>query len=321
MDLAWPRALTYFHFTPLTDKMDSKSRIRSPTCILLEMSILMHVYFITAAIFLALGLMVHVFKWHFLIAGYNTMSREKKKNVDTEGLGRALGYYGYANAAVFLLTGILDAAGIKLGMTPAMVFFAVTTLVMLVRTQKYDGNLYDAQGQLRPGAGKKLAVSLGVMGITLAGVALLMLYLAQPIQVSFLEPGLQIRGMYGDTYAWGDIDEVSLEEKLPAIELRTNGSAVGDHLRGYFRTREYGSVKLFLDDREPPFIFMKVKGEIIILNRGSAAQTLDTYHNILTSRERAKGSQAGSEGAGSSSGGAGSGSGNGSGSAGGGGKS
>ena len=40
-------------------------------------------------LFIVMGLAVHVLKMHFLISGYNTMSKEKKKKVDVEEIGRA----------------------------------------------------------------------------------------------------------------------------------------------------------------------------------------------------------------------------------------
>ncbi|MDW7671778.1 MAG: DUF3784 domain-containing protein [Bacillota bacterium] len=49
------------------------------------------------ALFILLGIAIHKLKWYFLISGYNTMSKEKKANVDTEGLGRLMGFYLYLN--------------------------------------------------------------------------------------------------------------------------------------------------------------------------------------------------------------------------------
>ena len=41
-----------------------------------------------AVILGALGVMIRYFKWYWLIAGYNTMTRERKRQVDIEGLGK-----------------------------------------------------------------------------------------------------------------------------------------------------------------------------------------------------------------------------------------
>jgi len=44
-------------------------------------------FFIIMGVFLiVMGLTIHVFKWYFLISGYNTMPEEKKANVDVKGL-------------------------------------------------------------------------------------------------------------------------------------------------------------------------------------------------------------------------------------------
>ena len=56
---------------------------------------IMWFHLLIGVLLIAMGLAVHVFKWHFLISGYNTMSKEKKANVDTEGLGRLIGIYLY----------------------------------------------------------------------------------------------------------------------------------------------------------------------------------------------------------------------------------
>jgi hypothetical protein len=240
------------------------------------------VYFIIAATFILLGLAVHVFKWYFLIAGYNTMPKEKKANVDTKSLGRLMGFYGYVNGIVFLVTGILHVLDIRVGMTPALIFCVVSTLYLLIKAQKYDGNVFDEKGKVRKGAGKSLAVTIGIVVVTFIGVAVMLFYFAQPTKVSFLEEGLEVHGMYGEIYAWEAIEEVELVETLPNIEVRTNGAAVGSHLKGKFRTTEYGAVKLFVDTKTPPFIYLKSSDKIVIFNLAESQHTEEAYQVILS---------------------------------------
>lgn len=97
-------------------------------------------YIIIGVIFIALGLAVHVFKWYFLIAGYNTMSKEKKAKVNTEGLGRLMGIYAYVNGGVLIAMGVLNALGLKPVLMPAIVFYCISTVYLLIKAQKYDGN-------------------------------------------------------------------------------------------------------------------------------------------------------------------------------------
>jgi len=87
--------------------------------------------------------------------------------VDTKALGRLMGAYSYVNGGVFIGMGILYALGLKPGMTPVIVFFGVTTVYMLIKAQKYDRNIFDENGKLRKGAGKQLALPIGIVAVTL----------------------------------------------------------------------------------------------------------------------------------------------------------
>lgn len=53
----------------------------------------MYILYIMAGIFFIVGIGIRYFRWYFLIAGYNTMSEEKKKNVDIEALGKLMGNF------------------------------------------------------------------------------------------------------------------------------------------------------------------------------------------------------------------------------------
>jgi len=240
----------------------------------------MWIYFPIGAFFIFIGLAVHVFKWYFLISGYNTMSKEKKANVDTKSLGRLMGIYSYFNGALFIAAGILYALGVRkwLGLTFAA--FGISTLCMLIKAQKYDGNLFDENGKLRKGAGRQLAVPGIIVGVSLIGVAVLMFFSSRPTTVAFLPEGLQIEGMYGGIYNWASIEEISLAEELPTIEMRTNGSALGSNLKGHFRTSELGSVLMFVDAENPPFIYLNADGKSIFLNMDTQEETLEIFKKI-----------------------------------------
>ena len=63
----------------------------------------MWTYLFMGILLLIIGFAVHVLKWDMLIAGYNTMPKEKKKKVDTDGLSRFLGIYAYISGEHFCL--------------------------------------------------------------------------------------------------------------------------------------------------------------------------------------------------------------------------
>lgn len=236
--------------------------------------------FLIGGMFIFLGIAIHKFKWYFLISGYNTMSKEKKANVDTEGLGRLMGFYLYLNGGVIILLGILNALEIWSGMTPFLVVIVVSTIFLLVRAQKYDHNLFDEKGKLKEGAGKKLIAPAAIVIAVILAVGGLMIYVSRPTEVTIWPEGLQIHGLYGELHPWDTFDRAELHEELPRIERRTNGAAVGASLKGHFRTTELGDVKLFVNASRPPFIYITTLGRITILNGASEAETRQIFEAI-----------------------------------------
>lgn len=97
-------------------------------------------YLFMGLLLLVIGFTVHVLKWNMLISGYNTMPKEKKKNVDTEKLGKLLGYYAYISGVFFLLLALLEFLGIHVPPTLPTTVFIVWTMIVLYIAQRYDGN-------------------------------------------------------------------------------------------------------------------------------------------------------------------------------------
>lgn len=235
------------------------------------------------ALLIAMGFSVHVLKWYFLISGYNTMPKEKQANVDTEGLGRLIGLFAYFNGGGFIAAGLLTTAGVKWALTPVIIFFIASTVYMIIKAQTFDGNVYDQKsGRLQPNAWKQFIVPGIVLLATAIFVMILMLSSSKPIELTFLDEGLQIHGMYGEVYPWASIESIELRDNLPTIERRTNGSAVGSKLRGHFRTRELGSVKLFVDTAKPPFLYLETTDGVTILNSRTEEETTTLFEEILT---------------------------------------
>ncbi|MGI6358374.1 MAG: DUF3784 domain-containing protein [Bacillota bacterium] len=239
------------------------------------------IYILSGVFFILMGLAVHVLKWHFLIAGYNTMPKEKQANVDTEGLGRLLGLYGYVNGMLFIVMGMLNALDIRPGITSGMMFFGFSTVYVLIKAQKYDGNIVDQHGRLRKDAVRQLALPIGITVVALVAVAVLMLFLSQPTRVTVLPEGIKIHGMYGGVYTWESIEEARLLQELPTIVMRTNGSALGSKLKGHFRTKELGAVKLFVDTQLPPFVHLETDRAEVIFNLSNGDETREIFGQIV----------------------------------------
>lgn len=88
---------------------------------------------------------------------------------------------------------------------------------------------------------------------------------------------LVIDGSYGQTVLISDLQEIQLIDTLPVIERRTNGSATGEMLRGYFQLSQVGTALLYLDRENPPFILLTTKVDKIYLNLETAEQTRELF--------------------------------------------
>ena len=237
-------------------------------------------YIIMAVSLLAIGGMVHGLKWHFLISGYNTMSSEKKARVDIEKIARLMGIWSYINGGVFLFMAFLSWRQVEVSMLPAMGFLVITLILMLIRAQKYDGNLYEEDGRWKKSSKVQMALVLGGISLVVLFVGGMLYTSMQPVTAVMEGDQLTIRGMYGASYAYEDITEVKLLDTLPTITMRTNGSAVESHLRGYFNTRELGKIKLFVDTKLPPFIQFTRGNTTVIFNLKDAKTTTAFYESL-----------------------------------------
>lgn len=237
-------------------------------------------YFLFGAGMLLLGLLVHKAKLYFLISGYNTYSSEKKENVDIISTAKVIGYYGYSNAAVMFLAGILEYAGMNIGIIGPIVFMMITTILLLWRIQKYDRNMYDDDGHMKKSSKVQILLVIILLGATFLFVGYMMFTSSRDTSVVLKEEGIEIEGMYGASYDWSSMEELTLMEELPEVIIRTNGSGIGSKLRGHFRMEEYGAVKLFMDAAVPPYIYFEHEGKIVIFNLGEEEKTEELYNEM-----------------------------------------
>lgn len=134
--------------------------------------------------------------------------------------------------------------------------------------------------KLRKDSSKQSGTYNVVKAIILVGVAVLMILSTMPAKVTILDEGVKIHGLYGEVCRWETIKSVKLLDQLPIIERRTNGSALGSKLKGHFRTKEMGPVKLFADSRKPPFICIETDSGIAIFNLKDLDETMKVFEEI-----------------------------------------
>ena len=97
-----------------------------------------------------------------------------------------------------------------------------------------------------------------------------------------VEPNeLKIKGVYGLTISYSDIEQIDTISIMPKISLRTNGYAFGKTLIGNFKLSDDSHVKLFIKKGITPFIMIKSKGQLpVYINFKDKKKTVDLYNEL-----------------------------------------
>lgn len=245
-----------------------------------------------ALLLVILGILVKYFKVYWLISGYNTMSPEKKKNVDVVGLSRFTGNLCFVIAAIIGLAEILM---IKEKIAAGGIVFALLfplSIYMVIKSQQYDGNTRNPDGTINRKVKIKAGLIIAFLLIIALGVGVLLYQSYQPIEVVITEEYLDIKGLYGEKIALSDISEVAIIAELPEIIARTNGSALGERMKGNFRLKDLGAAKLLLDRGKPPFIYIEremKQAKPVIMNAVSEEETRELYEALFAAWQKTQG--------------------------------
>ena len=225
---------------------------------------------ITAFILIGLGVLVKRFP--ILIAGYNTMSKEEKMNVDVKGLSAFMCYSLVGMGTVPVL-----AYYICLGLGHAdwasyCLFLPILYIpYLIVKANKFDHN--------PPKKSTKYVVAISVF--TIAVIAAFRAYGMNPATIKIKDDRLVFTGMYGITRTFGEIAGVHLVDSLPDITLRLNGLSIGGISKGWFKLKEGGNCLLLLSSRSKPYIvFTERTGKEIFFNSTNGEITETLYQEL-----------------------------------------
>jgi hypothetical protein len=110
--------------------------------------------------------------------------------------------------------------------------------------------------------------------------AVLILAGSQETVVKTAPGSMTIKGMYGLTINYSDIQQLDTIPVLPNIKRRTNGYAFGNTLKGNFTTSDGSRIKLFIKKGSRPVINIKTKDLDIFLNFREKDKTLELYKQL-----------------------------------------
>jgi len=234
-----------------------------------------------AVLLLFFGWLVKYKKAYWLIAGYNTMSADKKKNVDTEGLGKYMGNLMFVLAVITFAGFLFSELGIIVLAGASLVLFLPVIIIGLIRAQRFDGNTRDAHGNMNTKSKGIMIVVISLLLLVSVGVGVMVFYGSRPAEYSIENGVLNISGMYGQEVPISEISDIQLLDEMPEITFKTNGSGLGNMMKGNFTVKGIGGVKLFVDVSKSPFIYLETSETTYILNGADEKTTRALYADLV----------------------------------------
>lgn len=215
-------------------------------------------------LFIGIGYIVTEKNAKYLLSGYNTMSNEERELVDLKNYIPFFRTFHLYLGVSFTLIG----AGIHYlyGETYSGVFMGLYPIIAYIyfiwRSQEYS--------KAPARKWEKFAIGILVMVFIIVGG---MFYEGfQELEFSHTEEKIVIHGMYGETIENSNIRFISLVDSLPRIKYRTNGFSIGNINKGYYKTKDGSKIKLLLDSKQKPVIFIDlVEGSDIYFSYKTAS--------------------------------------------------
>ncbi|GAA5219374.1 hypothetical protein GCM10025777_00040 [Membranihabitans marinus] len=140
-------------------------------------------------------------------------------------------------------------AGIFLGVYPILAY-----MFFMISSSKFSGGLKT----------KSNKIGVIVLSASLLFVISLLTYGYRESKIIVDYQKIEFTGMYGETLNGDEIKRIEIENDLPIIKQKTNGFALGNLRKGFFKTEDGEIIKLILNSDQKPFIlFTMVNGEKI----------------------------------------------------------
>lgn len=228
---------------------------------------------VTAIVFI-MSIILLTGKGSWLIAGYNSMSKEQQEKFDKRKLSRVA---GVMLLIVTIATLALEFLHIRPFVFSLIIFTSIilTFIYMNRYCRKPVSEKETIDIKYKNGIRQEDIVAIIGMGfvfILLILVGISVNSSSKTPVYSINEGTLIIDTGFGEKVNFNDIQSVQIKNNLPDIQAKIYGAGPGLIVKGKYTT-DIGNVTLYVDTRVPPFIYIHTTSGLIILNDESKEKT------------------------------------------------
>lgn len=111
--------------------------------------------------------------------------------------------------------------------------------------------------------------------------SMMFLYFTKDTKITIQEKCVIISGLYGGTIPVGEIQSIKLLDRLPTIDMRTNGFAFGYNLVGHFQVKGIGAANMFIHS-SGQLVEIRTSSKYYFINFKDSIKTDKLYKEILS---------------------------------------
>lgn len=229
------------------------------------------IFSIVSLLFVFLGIAISRYKCYWLIAGYNTASKEEKARIDIENVAKHMSRMCYLIAFILFL-GSMTSKYYSISILPFIILMLVVIFGYLFYIQRFDHNK------------KNKAETIVIIIIAFVAFSITLItfsFGAEPNKIKVTENTIIIDGSFGTSIKKQDIKSIELIESLPEVTLKVNGYSDGGSVKkGDFKLKSGEKVKLYIQSNTGPYIKISTVNNDIYINYKDNKQTLASLKNL-----------------------------------------
>lgn len=222
-------------------------------------------------IFIAIGFIINVKNANYLLAGYNTMSEKEKQNIDIQSYVKYFRkFHLFLGVSIFIIGILINFYNPDLSLVIVILYIVSAYLFLAWKSNQFL--ISKNKKQIN-----KNRISIIVLAIVLVGLATMFTYDLRDNPMIFEKNYLKIEGSYGMEINYNEIKTIKLVNELPQISIKTNGFALKNVQKGYFKTKSGEKVKLYINSTQKPFIYITTQNGQKIYYSSKDKSNLDIF--------------------------------------------
>lgn len=218
-------------------------------------------------LFVCIGFIITENNAKYLLAGYNTLSKEEQSQIDIKSLLAYFRKFHLFLGISFIALGLILTYVFNevVGVAFIVIYPCLAYIYFVITSEKYGQGLHSK---------RKNKVAIFILVATLLVVVGMLAYGVKENTISIAPDAVEIHGTYGEVLLPSEIARIELVPELPKITFKSNGFALGKINKGYFKTEAGERVKLILNaDNKPYLLIEKVDGKKIYYAAKSGSNT------------------------------------------------